>query len=856
MNRINLVLMVAVALSPLVAIPASAAGAAETTSLTGVVGILWGDSPQDALPPRVDLYDADGVDYLLNLDPSVAEAAGGLLALNGAQVTVEGAFDAAALDQNGNPSFTAFQVTPLAAGEAVATLTGSKPWVILMCRFADYNAEPRQQGYFQGLWGSSFPGINDFWQRNSYGQVNLDGTTVMPSWVRLPYARSHYGGSGAFNLQALTNDCAAKADNTFGINFAQFTGVSMMFNAELDGYAWGGNIYLNRDGVGLIRAAWTPPWAFENQNTLAHEVGHGLGLPHSSGPYSQTYDSPWDVMSAWPPCDADHNRTYGCIGVETISYHRSILGWIPSSKIYTATVGTSRQITLERLGQPTNSNGSYLMAKIPIPGSSTRFYTVEARRQDIDGIVYNDYEEQLIASAVVIHLVDTTRADRIAQVADGSNNGVTADGGSIWAVGETFRNSNAGISVTVLSATSTGYVVEIRDGRVANDNFGSATAVSAYPYSRTESTETASPESADPVFPCASTKGSATVWFKFTPNNPGVVNLSTVGSNYDTLLGIWRGSWGSLTNVACDDNGGGNGASALSANLAANTAYYIEVAGRGAGGTLNFNLGFTPCFRLRKSVSPSGTGTVSANPTPNCQGSYYLNGTSVQLTANPASGKVFSNWGGALSGTRNPATVVMNGAKSVRANFLPLAPTLISPVGGVTVNTLRPMLDWSDVPTSTYEVQLSRSSTFSSPLTYSTTSSYKRLSTDLARNITFYWRVRSNQNGVYSRWSATGNFVSADPPSTPSLLRPANGSTLTSPPPIFDWSDSTNYPAGYQIQVAATSNFGTILIDTTIQSSAYQPSISLPAGTLYWRVRAYNARGQFSNWSTTFRFYT
>ena len=29
----------------------------------------------------------------------------------------------------------------------------------------------------------------------------------------------------------------------------------------------------------------------------AHEGGHALGLPHSSGPYSRTYDSKWDVMS-------------------------------------------------------------------------------------------------------------------------------------------------------------------------------------------------------------------------------------------------------------------------------------------------------------------------------------------------------------------------------------------------------------------------------------------------------------------------------------------------------------------------------------------------------------------------------
>jgi hypothetical protein len=403
------------------------------------------------------------------------------------------------------------------------------------------------------------------------------------------------------------------------------------------------------------------------------------------------------------------------------------------------------------------------MAKIPIPGSSTRFYTVEARKY-IDGATYDDYEEELIGQGVVIHLVDTNRGDRVAQVVDGSNNGVTADSGSIWSVGETFHNSHADISVSVLSATSTGFVVNIRDGRVANDNFSSATGIPAYPYSRTEATETATMQAADPVFPCTSTRGAKTVWFKFTPNNPGLAQLSTVGSDFDTILAVWKGSWGSLTNIACDDNSGGNGASALSANLRASTTYYIEVAGKGSSGTLNFNLSFAPCFSLHKNQLPPGAGTVSANPAPNCQGRYYQRGTSVQLTANPASGKVFRNWSGALSGRSNPATLVMNGPRSVTANFLPIAPTLISPVGGVTAASLTPLLDWSDVAGSTYQVQISRSSSFSSPLSYTTTSSAKTLPVDLTTNTLYYWRVRSNQSGVYSAWSAIGSFVSPNPP--------------------------------------------------------------------------------------------
>ena len=40
---------------------------------------------------------------------------------------------------------------------------------------------------------------------------------------------------------------------------------------------------------------WMASWA--DVAVYAHEEGHSLGLPHSSGPSSNVYDSCWDVMS-------------------------------------------------------------------------------------------------------------------------------------------------------------------------------------------------------------------------------------------------------------------------------------------------------------------------------------------------------------------------------------------------------------------------------------------------------------------------------------------------------------------------------------------------------------------------------
>ncbi len=85
-------------------------------------------------------------------------------------------------------------------------------------------------------------------------------------------------------------------------------------------------------------------------------------------------------------------------------------------------------------------------------------------------------------------------------------------------------------------------------------------------------------------------------------------------------------------------------------------------------------------------------GTVTRTPaTP-----WYDHGSSVELTAVPATGYHFTGWSGALSGSANPATLVMDGDKAVTANFalnvvaIEAAPVTVGvPEGGTTTFQLR-----------------------------------------------------------------------------------------------------------------------------------------------------------------------
>ncbi len=69
--------------------------------------------------------------------------------------------------------------------------------------------------------------------------------------------------------------------------------------------------------------------------------------------------------------------------------------------------------------------------------------------------------------------------------------------------------------------------------------------------------------------------------------------------------------------------------------------------------------------RFTLMVNITGQGSVVKNPDQPA----YANGTSVQVTAKPAGGYGFTGWSGNLSGSVNPATITMNGNKTVTATF-------------------------------------------------------------------------------------------------------------------------------------------------------------------------------------------
>jgi M6 family metalloprotease-like protein len=442
------------------------------TVRSGVLTVLWGDPSSGSIQTSRLLgllTGADGTTTRIALTPELLSKVGGLQKIDRRRVEVT--LLGSGFDRSEANQVEDIRVYDSAASLGNAAVLGAQPWVSILCKFSDVAAEPKNLNYFLGMYANAMGGLDHYWRQVSYNQINVAGSTAA-GWVTLPHPRSHYFfPSGSADLTALANDCTAAADPL--VDFSNggtggYVGINMMFNDNLDCCAWGGARYATLDGVTKVwSTTWEPPWGYSIEGVMAHEMGHGFGLPHSNNSDDDgwPYDNPWDVMSDTYGY-ALSDSVYGTLGKHTISYHKDFLGWIPSDRKVELLKNGIYSFTLDSLAVAATSN--YRMAKIRMPGN--RSYTVEARKHD-------GYDGALAGEAVLIHEVDLNRGEP-AWLVDADNPPATYSDneGVMWRPGETFVDPSGQFLVEVDGAAGAGFNVTLtsnRSGPIYQEGFES-----------------------------------------------------------------------------------------------------------------------------------------------------------------------------------------------------------------------------------------------------------------------------------------------------------------------------------------------------------------------------------------------
>jgi hypothetical protein len=194
---------------------------------------------------------------------------------------------------------------------------------------------------------------------------------------------------------------------------------------------------------------------------------------------------------------------------------------------------------------------------------------------------------------------------------------------------------------------------------LANDDIANATIVTGVPFAVGPIDTSEATAAVDDPQDCFNNGSN---WYTFTPTADISIEVNTIGSEYDTTLGVYAGSLGSLSLIGCNDDFYGL-QSAVRFEAMANTTYYVMVGfccgnGDTGGGTLFFNVQeIPPPVEITLVVASSGSfnaqsgaATIGGTVTCSTETSY----TAVYGTLRQRNGRDFIT--GSFSGTLEPCS--------------------------------------------------------------------------------------------------------------------------------------------------------------------------------------------------------
>jgi len=456
----------------------------------------------------------------------------------------------------------------------------------------------------------------------------------------------------------------------------------------------------------------------------------------------------------------------------------------------------------------------------------------------------------------------------------------------VWSVSESVDLGPFG---GLKTGSSSFEIYNVNTYSLLNDNFDAATLISGLtstPYASGEvNAMGGTTETTDPMIPYYNSKGYASVWYKYLAEADGLLNVDTLDSDYDTVLTVWRGSKGALTNLAFgddiyDDEFGWRRESQISLPVQNGMTYYIEVTqyvygsnenlnilslgintankpeieDQRVGGYLHLQASLAACYPLTLTTSIGGI--VKALPAPNCTigtKKLYSDGTEITLTGTRSANYGFNNWttGTTVVSEDNPYVFNITESTALKGNFVALAaPVVTALAANLLTNDNTPDFSWNSVAYGdTYEIQIDNASTFTLPLEQTQAGLGLTYTATALTDGLHYWRVRTvNHRGETGAWTAVRAFtVDTTPPAAPVLSAPADTAWVRGTP-AFTWLVPATARA-YIYEYADTADFGSPVYTSgeLLTARIVPPTIAL--GTYYWHVKARDAAGNWSDFS-------
>jgi M6 family metalloprotease-like protein len=461
-------------------------------------------------------------------------------------------------------------------------------------------------------------------------------------WLQLPYDHPNFGNDFDASETKLGVDAVTAADpyvdyKSFDTNNDGVLSVSELhvtvivagyetsYGGELNtcgNSVWGhqGGLYdsapkldgttVNRSG-GTMFGEWmcqpsTPPGQKSSIGIMVHEIGHDIGFPDL---YDTDFTSAgigrWSVMStgSWNRVGTAFSGTTPA-GLDAFS--KSYQGWVAPVSVVGAVNGaplpaSATSPTSYRLG----ANPDDVDWKFEVRKGAGEYFLVE-NRQPVG------WDAGLPACGVIVYHVDESvtftnkanadEAHRLVDVVEADGSVALNTYGYGGSAADVFPGSSGHVdftdattpAATLNSGAASGAAMHVNGGcadpmsanlftPLPNDSFATAIGLRGTSGTVTGGNNGATKEAGEPAV--AANAGGASIWYTFKAPATGKLRLSTEGSAFNTLLGVYRGSSvAALHEVASnDDVNPTTGWSRVTAKVKRGVTYRIAIDGQNLG---------------------------------------------------------------------------------------------------------------------------------------------------------------------------------------------------------------------------------------------------------------------------------